>query len=98
MKHGVDTEGRLRLRLYGTVQGVGFRAFTRAAARRHGVHGYVLNRQDGAVELEAAGPDGALAAFRATVSQGPPYAAVQRVEELEPSARTLGTSFEIVRE
>ncbi len=44
----------------GTVQGVGFRWFTRGAARELGVAGRVRNLRDGSVEIEAAGEPEAL--------------------------------------
>ena len=47
---------RLRLRYTGRVQGVGFRATVRAAAKRHAVTGWVRNERDGAVLAEIQGP------------------------------------------
>ena len=46
---------RVRMIVFGRVQGVGFRAFVQREARGVGVHGTVWNRADGAVELEAEG-------------------------------------------
>lgn len=88
-------EARLRLRAYGTVQGVGFRWFVRRAARALHLAGYVLNRADGSVELEAAGPDTALEALSRTVQHGPPHAHVDRVDTLEPGTDALPSPFEI---
>ena len=53
---------RLRLRVHGVVQGVGFRPFVHRLAHRHGISGFVLNDADGVV-VEAEGEPGALAAF-----------------------------------
>lgn len=41
---------RVRVRIEGRVQGVGFRAFVQRQAIAHGLDGYVRNRRDGGVE------------------------------------------------
>ncbi len=71
---------RLRAEVYGRVQGVGFRYFVRSHAQRLGVRGWVRNRRDGAVELEAEGPREALERLLALIRQGPPAARVERVD------------------
>ena len=45
-----------RVVVEGRVQGVGYRDFTRRAAERLGVAGWVRNRRDGAVEALLSGP------------------------------------------
>ena len=75
-------EPRLRLVARGRVQGVGFRWFVRERARAEGLAGWVRNNPDGSVELEAAGPSGALARLRAAVAQGPGGAHVDHVQEV----------------
>jgi len=82
---------RLRLRLRGLVQGVGFRPYLYALARRHGLVGFVFNDKEG-VQAEAQGEAQALKAFEATWRGGvagappPPLARVDfwEVEELPP--------------
>lgn len=86
---------RAHVALYGDVQGVGFRWFVHRAATRLELAGYVRNRADGAVELEVAGPAGAIAELLRTVENGPPMAHVERVESLDASADTLSAPFEI---
>ena len=61
------------------VQGVGFRFFTIREARRAGVVGYVRNRHDGDVELEAEGPEEAVSALLEAVHRGPPGGRVLEV-------------------
>jgi acylphosphatase len=92
-----DTPGRIRLVAYGGVQGVGFRYFVREHARRAGLAGYVRNRPDGAVELEAAGPADRLATLRHTVTHGPPGARVSHIDDLDPGTEPLPATFEIRR-
>ncbi|PWR21188.1 acylphosphatase [Zavarzinia aquatilis] len=72
----------LRLRVTGRVQGVGFRHFTRDAAARLGLDGWVRNRLDGSVEAVARGDAAALDAFRAALRQGPPASRVDDIVEV----------------
>lgn len=70
--------GRLRVRIRGAVQGVGFRPFVHRLAVRHGLVGYVLNDGDGVLlEVEGRG----LPEFVAAVQQEhPPLARIDAVE------------------
>lgn len=80
----------------GTVQGVGFRWFTRRVARRLGLAGWVANRPDGTVEVVAAGPAQALAVLERELSRGPVGARVEAIELVAPEpAVTLPDPFEI---
>ncbi len=70
----------VRFRVQGGVQGVGFRAATRARALALGVHGAAINLGDGAVEVRASGSTAALEALEAWLRQGPPTARVLQVD------------------
>lgn len=73
------------------MQGVGFRFFAERGARRLGLEGYVRNRHDGAVEVEAEGPPTALEQFLSDLRHGPRAARVQDVRvEWMPSRGDLG--------
>ena len=63
----------------GRVQRVGFRAFTEHHALQAGLHGWVRNRHDGTVELEAEGSQVALEAFLETLYDGPDLAHVTQI-------------------
>jgi acylphosphatase len=78
------TMRRVRAIVTGRVQGVAFRAFTVDEARDRGLTGWVRNRADGSVELEAQGDDAHVAALLAWCAHGPPAARVSdvAVEEL----------------
>jgi acylphosphatase len=78
---------RVRAIVSGRVQGVSYRASTVDEARRLGVVGWVRNRADGDVELEAEGADDTVTALLAWCKDGPPSARVERVaiEELAPT-------------
>ncbi len=63
----------------GRVQGVGYRASCRLRAIDLGLGGWVRNRPDGSVELEAEGPPDRLTELRLWCEQGPPSARVSSV-------------------
>ena len=69
----------LRFVVSGRVQGVFFRASTRAEATRLGLAGSAQNLDDGRVEVIATGPDAALDALERWLWQGPPSARVEAV-------------------
>jgi acylphosphatase len=79
----------------GRVQGVGFRYFTRRAATRLGLIGWVKNLPGGDVEVRVTGAPPALEALRQQLRQGP---AGSRVDEICESdlATADWTGFEIV--
>ena len=77
---------RVRATVRGIVQGVSFRAATRREAMRLGVVGWVRNRADGAVELEAQGAPERVDALVAWCGHGPPLAEVESVKVEEVAA------------
>jgi len=87
---------RTRLRISGTVQGVGFRPFVHRAATACGLTGFVRNDERGAW-IEVEGPRDALDAFARALEEDPP--ALARIEGISRVAvPPLGeTSFRIER-
>jgi len=80
----------------GTVQGVGFRHYTRREALRLGLTGWVRNLPDGRVEVVAAGLAEQLDAFERFLRQGPPGASVTSLQALDvPDEAELAPAFEI---
>ena len=78
---------RVRARVEGTVQGVGFRPYVYRLAAELGLGGYILNDERG-VLLEVEGPPGAVARFLERLpEEAPPLAAVERVETEEEDPR-----------
>jgi acylphosphatase len=69
----------IRLRISGAVQGVGFRAFVLREARVLALKGWVRNRVDGTVEVQASGGQAALETLVARCRAGPFGARVQNV-------------------
>lgn len=76
-----------RLIVTGRVQGVGFRYFTRDAARLEGVRGTVRNLDNGRVEIEVEGDADAVLRFERAIRRGP---AGSRVDDVmvDPSPAT----------
>jgi hydrogenase maturation protein HypF len=86
---------RVRVRVTGTVQGVGFRPFVYRLAAELGLGGWVLNDSRG-VLIEAEGPVSAVGSFLVRlVAEAPPLA---RVEGIEPHDLALAgrEEFQIV--
>ena len=71
---------RLTATVHGRVQGVNFRQSTVREASRLGLTGWVMNRDDGAVDTVAEGPRPAVEAYAAWLAKGPRTAWVSRVE------------------
>ena len=70
----------MRLIIEGRVQGVGYRFWAVREAAALGLDGWVRNRRDGKVELLAIGEPGALQRLAELCHEGPPGAAVLRVD------------------
>ncbi|MBT9313257.1 acylphosphatase [Leptothoe kymatousa] len=71
---------RIKITVYGRVQGVGFRYHTRKKAQALNLTGYVTNKPDHSVEIVADGPAGQLKALVEWAKIGPDRANVERVE------------------
>jgi acylphosphatase len=70
------------LKIFGVVQGVGYRWSMVEEARRLGVRGGVRNCRNGSVEAIVAGPRKALDQIIDWARKGPPSAVVTQVEVL----------------
>ena len=90
---------RARVRVEGTVQGVGFRPFVYRLAHDERLAGYVLNDEHG-VLLEVEGAATCVDRFMARLrTQAPPLAAVERIrrESLEPTGEREFRIFQSAR-
>lgn len=86
---------RARVLVNGHVQGVAYRAFAHAAARKCGVRGGVRNLTDGRVEAEAEGDRQAIEAFLECLRVGPPRAKVEDLNVEWQSPTGLPVDFQI---
>jgi acylphosphatase len=75
-----DGRKAVRLRIRGSVQGVGYRAWCQQGAFQRGLSGWVRNRQDATVEALLVGGAAAIDEMITACRQGPPGASVDSVE------------------
>jgi len=85
-----------RFKVYGIVQGVGYRFFAVRVANSLGVRGYVKNLRDGAVEVVAQADSAeALSTLLERLRQGPASAVVSDIEVEDIADAPAFASFEI---
>ena len=86
-----------QIRVWGRVQGVGFRFFTQQLAIQLDLCGTVQNKMDGSVFAVAQGEEKAVARFMERVKASTsPYGRVDRYEESEVCDTPLYTKFQII--
>ena len=88
----------VQLVIRGRVQGVGFRWFAQREARRLEVSGFVRNRADGAVEVEAEGDRASLESLVQALRHGPRAARVTDVDVRWSEGIARHRGFEIGNE
>ena len=71
---------RVRLKIFGLVQGVNFRYYTKKQAEKLNLTGYAKNNPDGTVEVEAEGEEDKINQLIQLVKSGPPLARVEGIE------------------
>ncbi len=86
----------VKLIIRGKVHGVGFRFSCMEAAYRIGVTGFVKNKKDGTVYVEAEGPEENIEQFILWCHKGPTWARINKVE-IETGELKDYKSFEIAR-
>jgi acylphosphatase len=79
----------------GRVQGVGFRWFVEKEASDLGLSGWVRNRQDGTVEVLAAGSKEKLDSLYSVLQRGPRAARVDGVQVIEAEVTNDLKSFRV---
>lgn len=82
-------------KVYGKVQGVGFRMYTYRQADRLGITGWVKNNSDGSVSFYCEGSDVDLSFFIDLVKRGNDFSEVESVETEDSELENL-TTFEVV--
>jgi len=86
---------RLHAFIYGYVQGVNFRWYTRREASALGLVGYVRNRADGSVEVVAEGERENVQQLLTWLYHGPSEAVVDRVDVTWQSPTNEFSRFEV---
>lgn len=85
-----------KIRVYGKVQGVFYRASTQEKAASLGILGWVKNEADGSVSIEAEGPEVQMQEFVDWCKSGPRHAKVEKVDYKEDQPQGFA-HFEILR-
>ena len=70
----------VKMRIYGRVQGVGFRYSAQAKARALNIRGLAKNMPDGSVYIEAGGDNSDVEVFIEWCHHGPPLARIDDVK------------------
>lgn len=86
----------LDITITGKVQGVFFRATSKAVADQLGVKGTARNRTDGSVFIEAEGDDFSLELFLEFCRKGSDRSVVENVSAIEGELKNY-TNFEVVK-
>lgn len=85
----------LHLKIFGEVQGVGFRYSTTQKAQELNLTGWVRNGPDGSLEILAQGEKDALEKIISWAKIGPRFAKVEKVEVSWREPRAALSTFEI---
>ncbi|RWA99283.1 MAG: acylphosphatase [Mesorhizobium sp.] len=91
-----DRRREVLTRVYGNVQGVGFRAWARDQATSLGLAGWVRNEADGSVTAQIAGLDEAVSTMIERLWKGPVGASVSRVDVEDLATQHVLVGFRII--
>ncbi len=86
---------RLHAVVNGRVQGVSFRYYTVLEARQQNIKGWVMNRNDGAVEILAEGTEATLQQLLEFLHRGSPSSQVDSVDETWEDATGEFSGFNV---
>jgi acylphosphatase len=91
----MDDLARVRVVVTGVVQGVGYRYFAMHLARDYGIRGWVRNREDGVVELEAEAEGGIVESYLKDLRIGPRSAEVTGLDVAKIPPLGTETGFSV---
>jgi acylphosphatase len=86
----------INIKVSGKVQGVFFRASTKAVADQMGIKGLVKNEKDGSVYIEAEGDETSISMFLEWCNDGPDKAIVENVVVTDAELKNY-RNFEVVK-
>jgi acylphosphatase len=88
---------RFFIKVFGKVQGVGFRYYTQQKAQQLGLKGWVRNEMDGSVEIEAEGDEMSLAELISFIKKGAsPRGRVDKIQVVEKEPKESERKFTIL--
>ena len=85
-----------QIKIFGKVQGVGFRYWLQAASAREGISGWVRNLRTGEVEALLTGDSEKVNIVIEMCSMGPPASDVDRISVLDSENSPTTNSFDIL--
>lgn len=91
----MNNKTQIKYKVYGLVQGVGFRYFVYRHASELKLKGYAKNLWDGTVEIVVEGEESKVNALHDYLLQGPSRARVDKVEKFPGNYSGTFTGFEI---
>lgn len=86
---------RVTLKIFGLVQGIGYRYSARKEAKKRGFTGYVINHSDGSIKIVAEGEEQDLKDFIQWCYNGVGPAVVQKIEDRWSNATSEFSDFVI---
>lgn len=86
----------INIKVTGKVQGVFFRASTKAVADQMGIKGLVKNQKDGSVYIEAEASEAMLELFLDWCKEGPEKSVVENVEVADGEIKNY-RNFEVIK-
>ena len=93
-----DKTQKLKIEVYGRVQGVSFRYNVKKFAESNGIKGYVMNREDGSVEIAVQCNADKLKQFIAFLKGNPGFSKIEDIRLSELKTTKKFTDFKIERE
>lgn len=87
---------RVKIIVFGRVQGVFFRAYTKQKASELKIYGWVRNRRDGSVEILAEGSKENIEKFISWCRIGSPYSKVENIVVDRQEYKNEFNKFEII--
>ncbi len=87
---------RLKLKIFGKVQGVFFRYHTKNQAQRLGLVGWIKNEEDGTVLIEVEGPEEKVREFVFWCYKGPVDAKVKQIQKIKLRPKKEEKDFIII--
>lgn len=87
---------RLTIKIYGQVQGVGFRYQARETANKLGIHGWIKNSSDGSVEAVLEGEENNLKEFINWCYNTDKFQGIKKTKESWEGATGEFKTFEIL--
>lgn len=86
---------RYHIIVRGKVQGVGFRFFTQQKASLNGITGWVKNKSDCSVEIDAEGDKDSISSFIDAIKKGSPFSKIEEIKIKQLPPLKNNTSFKI---